>query len=98
MTLIEALREVIRRLHYSSRTEEAYVYWTRQFILFHGRKHPREMGAPEVVAFLNSLASSRHSASSQNQAACALLFLYRYVLEMDLPELHGIARAKRPTL
>lgn len=95
MTLIEALRAVIRRLHYSPRTEEAYVYWVRQYVGFHRRRHPREMGAAEVTAYLNSLADS-HSASTQNQALCALVFLYKRVLELELPALESLERAKRP--
>ncbi|XXX97737.1 site-specific integrase [Sorangium sp. So ce204] len=76
MTLIEAVRATIRRLHYSPRTEEAIVHWIRQFIRFHHGKHPRQMGAEEVTAFLNDLAVARRTAAStQNQALCALLFL-----------------------
>lgn len=97
MTLVEAVQATIRRLHYSPRTEEAYVHWIRAFIRFHGRRHPREMGALEVTAFLNSLAQERHtSASTQNQALCAIVFLYRRVLQLDLPNLDGLERAKRP--
>ena len=69
MTLIEAVQVAVRRLRDSPKTEEAYVHWIRAFVRFHNRRHPREMGAPEVVAFLNSLARERRSsASSQNQA------------------------------
>lgn len=97
MTLIEAVRATIRRMHYSPRTEEAYVHWIRTFIRFHGRRHPRDLAAPEVTAFLNSLSLTRRiSASSQNQALCALVFLYRHVLAIDLPALEGLQRAKRP--
>lgn len=97
MTLVEALRATIRRLHYSPRTEEAYIYWTREFIRFHSRRHPRELGAAEVTAFLNDLAVRRRTAAStQNQALCALVFLYRKVLELDLPALAGLERARRP--
>ena len=81
MTLTEKVREVMRREHKSARTEEAYVHCTRQFVAFHGRRHPREMGPPEVVAFLNHLASVREvSASTQNQALCAIIYLYKRVL------------------
>lgn len=73
MTLIEAVRTTLRRLHYSPRTEEAIVHWIREFIRFHDRRHPREMGAGEATAFLNHLAVQRRiSASTQSQALCAL--------------------------
>ncbi len=97
MTLIEALRATLRRLHYSPRTEEAYVHWTREYVRFHRMRHPREMGAPELTAFLNDLAVRRRtSASTQNQALCALVFLYRKVLELDVPRIEGLERARRP--
>jgi site-specific recombinase XerD len=87
LTLIEAVRATVRRLHYSARTEEAYVHWIRQFIRFHKGKHPRQMGAEEMTAYLNELAVKRRtSASTQNQALCALLFLYKRVLN-DRPTL-----------
>ena len=83
---------------YSRRTEEAYVYWTRQFIYFHGKRHPAGMGEAEVTAFLNCLALERKVASgTQNQALSALLFLYREVLRCELPWLDGIQRASRPS-
>ena len=75
--LLDQVRIAIRTRHYSRRTEEAYVHWIRRFILFHGKKHPSLMGADEVNSFLSSLAVERNvSASTQNQALCALLFLY----------------------
>ncbi len=86
--LLDVVREVIRRKHYSIRTEEAYVNWIRRFILFHNKRHPKEMGAQEVEAFLTHLAVEEHvAASTQNQALAALLFLYREVLgrELDAP-------------
>src|SRR5262249_20690331 len=83
--------------HYSRRTEEAYVAWIRRYIVFHGKRHPTEMGAPEITRFLSALAiDAKVAASTQNQALSALLFLYREVLELDLPWLDGIVRAKRP--
>ena len=98
MTLIEALQNTLRRQHDSPRTEEAYVHWTRAFIAFHDRRHPRDLGPAEITAFLNELAVRRRtSASTQNQALCALVFLYRKVLEIDLPPLVGLERARRPT-
>jgi integron integrase len=95
--LLEQVREAIRQRHFSRRTEEAYVEWTRRFVLFHGKRHPSEMGAGEIRSFLSHLATRRNvAASTQNQAFSALLFLYRHVLEQPFPELEGVARAKRP--
>ena len=95
--LLDQLRHQIRRLHYSIRTEDAYVYWVRGFIRFHGLCHPREMGAPEVEAFLTYLAVVRKvSASTQNQALSAILFLYRELLKTELPWLDNVVKAKRP--
>ena len=97
MTLTEAIHATFRRLNYSSRTEEAYVHWIRAFITFHAGRHPRELGAPEITAFLNDLAVERHvSASTQNQALCGVLFLYQRVLKIPMPDLHGLERAHRP--
>jgi integron integrase len=93
--LLDQVRAAIRTRHYSLRTEEAYIHWAKRFIFFHGKRHPREMGAPDVDAFLSHLATERGvSASTQNQALAALLFLYREVLDVDLPWLEGIVRAK----
>jgi integron integrase len=95
--LLDCLRGALRAAHYSRRTEEAYVGWVRRFILFHRKRHPGEMGAPEVTAFLTALAVERRvSAATQNQALAALLFLYKVVLEVELPWLDEIVRAKRP--
>lgn len=95
--LLDRLRAAVRARHYSRRTEEAYVMWTRRFILFHGKRHPASMGADEVNAFLSSLAvEERVSASTQNQALSALLFCYREVLEDPLPWLSDVVRAHRP--
>jgi integron integrase len=97
MTLFDALHGTLRRLQYSPRTEEAYLHWIRTYIAFHNGRHPRDLGAPEVTAFLNHLAVERRiAASTQNQALCALVFLYRKVLELDLPALAGLERAHRP--
>jgi len=100
--LLDQLRERIRYMHYSLSTEKVYLYWVRFFIRWHGRggqmKHPRTMGAPEIEAFLTMLATDRKvSTSTHNQALSALLFLYREVLNMDLPWMDGINRpvAKR---
>ena len=84
--LLDRVRAALRTRHYSRRTEDAYVAWIRRYIVFHGKRHPAEMGAPEVTRFLTSLAVDGHvAASTQNQALSALLFLYREVLEVDLP-------------
>ena len=94
--LLDQVRARLRTLHYSIRTEEAYVGWIRRFILFHKKRHPREMGGPEVEAFLTHLAVEEHvAASTQNQALAALLFLYQQILEIELPRLDAI-RARRP--
>lgn len=95
--LLDQVRDLIRTKHYSIRTENQYLQWIRRFILFHGKRHPRDMGAPEVEAFLSHLAVSRDvAASTQNQALSALLFLYHEVLGIDLPWLDNVTRAKRP--
>lgn len=96
--LFDLVRDAIRRLHYSRRTEETYLQWIKRYILFSGKRHPREMGAVEVTAFLTSLATERHVASStQNQALAALLFLYKEVLGMPLPWLDDLVHAKPST-
>jgi site-specific recombinase XerD len=90
--LLDQVRDAIRRKHSSLRTEEAYVDWIRRFILFHGKRHPRDMGAPEIRAFLTHLAVEKHvSASTQDQAFSALLFLYREVLRIELEASSGRA-------
>ena len=95
--LLERMRIHLRTRHYSIRTEEAYIDWVRRFILFHSKRHPGDMGAAEVEAFLSHLAVERHvSASTQNQAKAALLYLYKQVLEIDLPWLNEVVQAKRP--
>ena len=95
--LLDRVRGTLRAHHFSHRTEEAYVAWIRRYIFFHGKRHPAEMGAPEVTRFLTSLAVEGHvAASTQNQALSALLFLYREVLGVGLPWLDGIVRARRP--
>lgn len=95
--LKERFRDAIRARHYSRRTEKTYWYWVRYFIFFHGKRHPSEMGAAEVSAFLSWLATERDvAAATQNQALSALLFLYKHVLGEDLPWLGGLVRAQRP--
>ena len=95
--LLDRVREANRLRHGSRSTEKSYVGWIRRFILFHGKRHPAEMGASEVAQFLSSLAvEGRVAASTQNQALSALLFLYRYVLHQELPWLDDVVRARRP--
>lgn len=98
--LLDQLRQAIRVRHYSIRTEVTYADWVRRFILFHDKRHPKELGAPEVAAFLTHLAVDRSvSPSTQNQAKSALLFLYRSVLDVHLPWLDEVVAAKdRPRL
>lgn len=93
--LLEEVRTRIRAKHYSRRTEESYTQWIKRYILYHGKRHPKDMGAGEVEAFLSSLATERNvSASTQNQSLAALLFLYRDVLGIELPWLTNLTRAK----
>ena len=95
--LLDQVHEAIRTRHYSLRTEKAYVHWIKRFIFFHNKRHPFEMAEAEVGQFLSSLATEAHvSASTQNQALNALLFLYRAVLEKPLSYINKIVRAKRP--
>jgi integrase len=94
---MDRVRAAIRTRHYSPPTEEAYTYWTRRFIVFHGRVHPSTIGAPEIGAFLTWLATEQHvSASTQNQALSALLFLYRDVLHVEIGEIDRVLRAQAP--
>ena len=84
--LLDQVRDALRVKHYSYRTEQAYVGWIRRFILFHDKRHPMEMGGPEVERFLTWLATDRTvAASTQTQALSALLFLYKHVLRIELP-------------
>ncbi|MGZ8244026.1 integron integrase [Methylomagnum sp.] len=95
--LLDQVRAKLRLKHYSLRTERAYTDWIKRYILFHGKRHPKDMGAAEIQAFLSHLATERNvAASTQNQALAALLFLYKEVLDLDLPRLNDIERAKRP--
>jgi integron integrase len=93
--LLDQLRARIRVKHYAIRTEKVYVDWVKRFVLFHEKRHPRDLGAAEVEAFLSHLAVDRHvAASTQNQAKSALLFLYKEVLDMPLPWLDEIVQAR----
>lgn len=94
--LLDQVRAVARAKHYSHRTEDSYHNFIKRFILFHNKRHPKEMGAEEISAFLTDLAvNGKVSASTQNQAFFALLFLYRDVLRINLPHIEGVVRAKR---
>lgn len=95
--LLDQVRGKIRVKHYSIRTEQAYTDWIKRFILHFGKRHPREMGAAEVEQFLTHLAVKRKvSASTQNQAKSALLFLYKEVLAVELQWLDNVEQAKTP--
>lgn len=95
--LLDQVRQAIRFRHYSLKTEKSYVYYIRNFILFHQKRHPKDMGASEIRAYLTHLAVNQNvAASTQNVALSALLFLYRQVLEIELPYIGDIERAKKP--
>ena len=95
--LLDRVREAVRTRHYSIRTEESYIRWIREFILFFDKRHPSELGAKEVSAFVSHLAVTRRvAASTQNQALSALLFLYREVLQQPIEWVDDVERAKRP--
>ncbi len=97
--LLDQLRDKVRLKHYSLATERQYLHWAKRYILFHDKRHPKDMGPTEVEAFLTHLAVDGHvSASTQNQALSALLFLYREVMDQDLPWLQDVVRAKRPAV
>jgi len=94
--LLDRMRRVLRTGHYSYRTEQAYLHWVRRFVRFHALRHPRELGKRHVEAFLTHLAVDRHVApSTQNLALNAILFLYQKVLEMELPWIDDVVRARR---
>src|SRR5471030_1845153 len=94
--LLDQLRSHIRMRHYSIRTERTYAQWVKRFVVFNGMRHPRDMGAQEITDFLSSLATDLNvAASTQNQALSALLFLYKEVLQVELPWLDDVRRAKK---
>ncbi len=98
LRLLDQVRMLIRARHYSRRTEEAYVHWIRRYIAFHGMRHPRDLGAPEVGAFVTWLGAVRQMAgATQNQALSALLFLYKDVLRMEVGGIEFVPHAKMPT-
>ena len=95
--LLDRLREALRSRHYSRRTEQAYCLWTKRFVYFHNLSNPAEMAEPEINAFLTHLAvKEKVSASTQNQALSALLFLYRHVLGRPIGDLGEVIRARKP--
>lgn len=95
--LLDQVRQKIRFLHYSSKTEHAYIQWIRRYILFHGKRHPKEMGEVELSSFLNYLVNKENvSASTQNQALTAIIFLYKQVLNIELGELPEFQYARKP--
>jgi site-specific recombinase XerD len=97
MKLMDQLRTALRVRHYAIATEKSYCSWVRKFILFHKKRHPKDMGAPEVVQFLSHLVVNRNvAASTQNQALCAIVFLYKSVLEIEIGDFSDFSLAKRP--
>jgi len=97
MRLLDQVRHVIRKRHYSIRTEQAYTDWIKRFILFHGKKHPKDMGESEISQYISYLAVKRNvAASTQNQALNAIVFLYKQVLKRELGDFGSMERAKRP--
>src|SRR3989304_6857726 len=95
--LLDQVRDALRVRHYSIRTEETYLQWIKRYILFHNKTHPRDLGEAEISAYLTHLAVNKNvSASTQNQALSALLFLYQQVLGIKLDWLDNVVRAKRP--
>ncbi len=95
--LLDQLRHTLRVKHYAYKTEKSYVAWVRDYVVYHGKRHPREMGGPEIQQYLTHLAVQRRvAASTQNQALCAIVFLYRHVLGIDLGDFRGFAFAKKP--
>lgn len=95
--LLDRVRDRLRYKQYSPRTEQAYIHWIKRFILFHGKRHPEQMNGAEVEAFLNHLVKEKRvAAATQDQAMSALLFLYKEIIQKDLPWLDGVERSKRP--
>ncbi|KAI9134322.1 phage integrase N-terminal SAM-like domain-containing protein [Acaryochloris sp. CCMEE 5410] len=95
--LLDQVRQSARLRHFSHKTEKSYIYYIRSFILFHQKRHPREMGIDEIHIFLSHLAIDKQiAASTQNVALSALLFLYQHVLSIDLPYIDNIERALKP--
>jgi len=96
--LLEQVKQSLRTKHYSYRTEKSYISWIKQFVLFHGKRHPKDMGEKEISEFLTHLAVKRRvSSSTQNQALCAIVFLYKHVLKKELGDFGDLIWAKKPT-
>ena len=97
MKLLDQVRDSIRKRHYSIRTEDAYVNWIKRYILFHGKRHPKDMGEKEIASFISHLATGRKvAASTQNQALNAIVYLYKHVLRVEIGDLGHMERAKMP--
>lgn len=97
MKLLDQVRHVIRKRHYSFRTEQTYTAWIKRYILFHGKKHPKDMGEKEISTYISHLAVNRNvAASTQIQALNAIVFLYKHVLKRKLGDFGRMERAKRP--
>jgi site-specific recombinase XerD len=97
MKLLDQVRSVIRRKHYSIRTEQTYASWIKRYILFHGKKHPKYIGEKEISRYLSYLATHKNvSASTQNQALNAIVFLYKHVLKLELGDFSQMEWAKKP--
>ncbi|MEW6619898.1 MAG: phage integrase N-terminal SAM-like domain-containing protein [bacterium] len=97
MNLLEQTSEVMRKKHYSIRTEQSYIEWIKRFVLFHNKKHPKYMGEKEISQYLSYLATNQKvSASTQNQALNAIVFLYKHILQIELGDFGHIQRAKKP--
>ena len=95
--LLDQVRDAIRTKHYSMKTEQAYIHWIKKYIFFHNKRHPKEMGEKEINQFITHLAvKERVSASTQNQALCAIVFLYKQVLKIDVGDLGNVTWAKKP--
>ncbi|HON59457.1 MAG TPA: phage integrase N-terminal SAM-like domain-containing protein, partial [Smithella sp.] len=95
--LLDQLSQAMRSRHYSRRTESTYVHWIKRFIFFHHVRHPKDMAEPEINAFLTHLAVKEHvSASTQNQALCAIIFLYKYVINRKIGDIGEVIRARKP--
>ena len=97
MKLLDQVREVIRKKHYSIRTEQAYIDWIKRYILFHQKWHPKDMGENEIARFISFLATEKNvAASTQNQALNAIVFLYKQVLHIELGDFGHTERARKP--
>ena len=95
--LLDQVRNALRNMHYSRRTEQAYIFWIRRYILFHNKRHPEEMAGPEIASFLSHLAmNEKVAASAQNQALCSIVFLYKHVLQIDPGDFSETRWSKKP--